>query len=260
MRRPIKKIVLTILAIFLFPLAVHGALYYSVQNRPQSYDHADWSSTGMLPAASAEREARLLIFTGRTGRWKGIFAVHSWVVLKPENAANWSRYDVVGWGQPVRTNGWAPDGRWYGDTPRVLLDVRGAQAAALIPKVQAAIADYQYRRAGDYRVWPGPNSNTFVASVLRAMPEVETTLPSNAVGKDFRPAPYVGLTDSRTGIEASLFGVVGVKLGWVEGIEFNFLGLVSGLDLRHPAVKLPGFGRIGLDDGTAVAAAPAPAM
>ncbi len=257
-RRPIKKkIVLTILAVFLFPLAVHGALYYSVQGRPQSYDHADWSSTGMLPAASAEREARLLIFTGRTGRWKGIFAVHSWVVLKPEDAASWSRYDVVGWGQPVRTDGWAPDGRWYGDTPRVLLDLRGAQAAALIPKVQAAIADYQYRRAGDYRVWPGPNSNTFVASVLRAMPEVETTLPSNAVGKDFRPLPYVGLTDSRTGIEASLFGVVGVKLGWVEGIEFNFLGLVSGLDLRHPAIKLPGFGRIGLDDGTAIAA---PAM
>jgi hypothetical protein len=244
MRRPIKKTVLTILAIFLLPLAVHGALY-SVQSRPQSYDRADWSSTGMLPEADADRAARLLVFTGRTGRWKGIFSVHSWVVLKPENAANWSRYDVVGW---------APDGRWYGDAPRVLLDVRGPQAAALIAKVQAAIAAYHYSRAGDYRIWPGPNSNTFVASLLRAMPEIETTLPSNAIGKDFRPAPYVGLTDSRTGIEASLFGVVGIKLGWVEGVELNFLGLVTGLDLRHPAVKLPGFGRIGIDDGTAIAA------
>jgi hypothetical protein len=252
-RRPIRKFMLTILAIFLFPLAVHGALY-SVQSRPQSYDRADWSSTGMLPAANAEREARVLIFTGRTGRWRGIFAVHSWVVFKGENAANWDRYDVVGWGQPVRNNGWAPDSHWYGNTPRVLLDVRGPQAAALIPKVQAAIAAYQYNHAGDYRIWPGPNSNTFVASVLRAMPELETTLPSNAIGKDFRPTPYLGLTDSRSGIEASLFGVVGVKLGWVEGVEFNFLGLVTGLDLRHPAVKLPGFGRIGLDDGTAIAA------
>ena len=26
----------------------------------------------------------------------------------------------------------------------------------------------------------------------------------------------------------------------------NFLGLVAGLDLRHPGVKLPGFGRIGV--------------
>jgi Protein of unknown function (DUF3750) len=256
MRRPIKKFMLTILAIFLFPLAVHGALY-SVQGRPQSFDRADWSSTGMLPTANAEREARLLIFTGRTGRWRGIFAVHSWVVFKEDSAANWDRYDVVGWGQPVRNNGWAPDSHWYGNTPRVLLDVRGPQAAALIPKVQAAIAAYRYNHAGDYRIWPGPNSNTFVASVLRAMPELETTLPSNAIGKDFRPTPYLGLTDSRSGIEASLFGVVGVKLGWVEGVEFNFLGLVTGLDLRHPAVKLPGFGRIGLDDGTAIAA---PAM
>jgi hypothetical protein len=253
MRRPIKKIVLTILALFLFPLAVHGALY-SVQSRPESYDRADWSSTGMLPPASAEPEARLLVFTGRTGRWRGIFSVHSWVVLKPENAANWERFDVVGWGQPVRNNGWAPDSHWYGNTPRVLLDVRGAQAAALIPKVQAAIAAYQYSHPGDYRIWPGPNSNTFVASVLRAVPELETALPSNAVGKDFRPAPYVGLTDTRTGLEASLFGIVGVKLGWVEGVELNFLGLVTGLDVRHPAVKLPGFGRIGIDDGTALAA------
>ena len=74
------------------------------------------------------------------------------------------------------------------------------------------------------------------------------------MGKDFRALPYAGLTDSGTGIELSLWGLLGVKLGWVEGIELNFMGLVTGFDLRHPAVKLPGFGRIGIDDGTAVAA------
>jgi hypothetical protein len=124
----------------------------------------------------------------------------------------------------------------------------------LIPKVKAAIAEYGYNQFGDYRMWPGPNSNTFVATVLRAVPELETTLPPNAVGKDFRAYPYVGLTDSRTGVEASLFGLLGFKLGWVEGVELNFLGLVAGLDLRHPGIKLPGFGRIGIEDGTAVAA------
>ena len=116
---------LTILAMFLFPLAVHGALYAgragrrTIPRRLGEHRHA----------AGRERRPRraALVFTGRTGRWKGIFAVHSWVVFKPENATSWSRYDVVGWGQPVRSNGWAPDGRWYGDTPRVLVDVRGAQ-------------------------------------------------------------------------------------------------------------------------------------
>jgi hypothetical protein len=41
-------------------------------------------------------------------------------------------------------------------------------------------------------------------------------------------------------------------------VELNIVGLVAGLDLRHPAVKLPGFGRIGIDNGTALAS-PAPA-
>ena len=30
-------------------------------------------------------------------------------------------------------------------------------------------------------------------------------------------------------------------------IKVNFLGLVTGLDLRHPELKLPGFSRVGLD-------------
>src|SRR5437764_10814514 len=237
MRRPVCNVLVGILALFLFPLAVHAALYVG-RDHPASFYQADWSSTGMLPPATADRDARLLVFTGRTGRWKGIFAVHSWIVFKGENAARWTRYDVVGWGQPVRTNGWVPDGRWFGDTPRVLVDVRGAEAAALIAKVKAAIASYSYSHAGDYRIWPGPNSNTFVATVLRAVPELAVILPANAVGKDFRPYPYVGLSDSRTGVEASLWGLLGVKIGWVEGIEFNFLGLVAGLDIRHPGVKL----------------------
>ena len=55
----------------------------------------------------------------RTGAWKGIFAVHSWIVFKRANARDWTRYDVVGWGNPVRTNDWPPDGRWYGNTPVV---------------------------------------------------------------------------------------------------------------------------------------------
>jgi hypothetical protein len=128
-----------------------------------------------------------------------------------------------------------------------VVDLTGAQAEALIPKIEAAIKSYQYANAGDYRIWPGPNSNTFVATVLRAVPELGVTMPPNAVGRDFRPFPYAGLTDSGTGVEASAWGLLGVKLGWVEGVEVNVLGLVAGLDLRRPALKVPGFGRIGVD-------------
>ncbi len=245
-RRSVRQfIVIIFLALFLFPLAARAALF-AFEDRPRDWRDADWSSSGSLPPAAREPEARLLVLSGRTGGWKGVVAVHSWIVLKRQNAKSWTRYDVVGWGNPVRINGWAPDGRWYGDRPRVVADIKGADAQALIPKIEAAIADYQYRNAGDYRIWPGPNSNTFVATVLRAVPEMGASLPANAMGRDFRPGPYAGPSDSRTGVEASLWGLLGIKVGWVEGLEVNVLGLVAGIDLRRPALKVPGFGRIGM--------------
>ena len=53
----------------------------------------------------------------------------------------------------------------------------------------------------------------------------------------------------------NLGGYASIKLGWIEGIELDLLGLVAGLDLRHPGVKLPGFGRIGVEPPVATALA-----
>jgi hypothetical protein len=251
-RLPRKLIVLSLLALFLLPIAARAA-FYAYERSPSDYRTADWSSTGSLPRATAAPEARVLILSGRTGGWKGVFAVHSWIVLKPENATQWQRYDVVGWGEPLRENFRAPDGRWFGDRPHIVADIRGSQAETLIPKIKAAIKDYKYAQMGDYRIWPGPNSNTFVATVLRSVPEMAVVMPPNAVGRDFRPWPYLGWTDSGTGIEASLWGLLGFKLAWVEGVEFNFLGLVAGFDIRNPGLKLPGFGRIGFEGANAAA-------
>lgn len=234
-----------LLLIFLTPLAVRAA-YLPFEQRPVRWSEADWSSIGALPPAKAAPEARILVLNGRTGGWKGVFAVHSWIVVKRAGAAAWTRYDVVGWGTPLRRNNFPPDGRWFGDPPRIVADLTGLAAEALIPRIEAAVAAYPHRRAGDYQVWPGPNSNTFVAHVLRAVPELDAQLAPNAVGRDWRDGLHAGFTDSRTGVEINLAGIVGFKLGWVEGIEFNLLGLVAGLDLRRPALKLPGVGRLDL--------------
>jgi hypothetical protein len=245
-RRRRKFLMLVLFVLFLLPIVTQAALY-AFADAPKSWRDADWSSIGSLPPAREAKEARILILSGRTGGWKGVVAVHSWVVFKTQGASSWRRYDVVGWGNPVRINGWAPDGRWYGNEPTVVADVRGVEAERLIPRIEAAITGYQYSNAGDYRLWPGPNSNSFVAAVLRAAPEMAATMPPNAIGRDFRPLPYAGLTDSKTGVEANLWGIAAVKVAWVEGVEVNLLGLVVGLDLRRPAIKLPGFGRIGVD-------------
>jgi Protein of unknown function (DUF3750) len=245
---------LAIFALFLAPLATRAALY-AIGNDPRSWRDADWSSSGALPPAAEFQPARVVIFTGTTGAWKGIFSVHSWVVLKPAGAKQWTRYDVVGWGNPVRTNGWPADGRWYGNMPVAIADVSGAQAEKLIPRIEAAVEAYKFSHAGDYRIWPGPNSNSFTAAILRAVPELGVTLPPNAVGRDYRDGFYIGRTDSGTGVELNFGGFAAVKLGWVEGVEVDLLGLVAGLDLRHPGVKLPGFGRIGVESPVATALA-----
>ena len=239
------------LAVFLIPVfAAAGALAY--RGGPAHWGQYDHTVVSQLPAASQHPEARVLVMAGRTRGWKGVVAVHSWIVIKRENARNWQRYDVAGWGNPLRLNWWPPD-LWFGERGRVVVDIKGTHAAQLIPRIEAAIKEYRYVNAGDYRIWPGPNSNSFVAAMLRAVPELGATLPPNAIGRDFRPWPYAGLTDSGTGVELNLWGALGLKLGWVEGIELNFLGLVAGLDLRHPAVKIPGYGRIGLDHSATAA-------
>lgn len=83
--------------------------------------------------------------------------------------------------------------------------------------------------------------------MLTEVPELQQALPPTAIGKDWRDnGLFAGLTPSRTGIQASLYGLAGITIGWVEGLEVNLLGLVAGFDLRSPAVKLPGWGRIGV--------------
>ncbi|WP_018386989.1 DUF3750 domain-containing protein [Ancylobacter sp. FA202] len=233
--------------LFLLPLGAHALVQWQTADWSRSWGTADWSSTGTLPAADAHPQAMVRIYAARVGRWRGIFAVHSWIVFKGPGAGAYERYDKVGWGRPIRHNGYAPDGRWYGNDPEIVFEATGEDAERLIPKLRAAIASYPFGDAGDYHVWPGPNSNSFVAHVIGQVPELAVTLPPTAIGKDYPvDGDWFGLAPSRTGVRVSLDGYLGLTVAWVEGIEFNLLGAVAGLDLRRPGIKLPGFGRIGI--------------
>jgi hypothetical protein len=243
---------LIFLLLLLAPISVSAASY-ALGERRDNWQVADRSSAGLLPAAKDHPEPLIRVYAARTVRWRGIFAVHSWIVMKPRGASRYIRYDYTAWGEPIRQNGFAPDGRWFGAEPETVVAVDGDAAEQLIPKLQHAIDTYRFRAYGDYSAWPGPNSNTFVQAALDAVPELGAVLPPTAIGKDY---PYdgrvAGLTASGTGIRASLGGYLGITLGWVEGIELNVLGAVLGLDIRRPAIKLPGLGRIGLTQ-TAIA-------
>jgi hypothetical protein len=231
---------------FLAPLGLHAA-WWLLHDPAPAWHEADWSSAQLLPPARSRAEALVHVYAARTGRWKGIFAHHSWIVVKERGAASYQRFDMVAWGRPVKVNNWAPDARWYGHRPVLVGAVEGAAAEPLIPKIRDAIARYPYDRPGAYAVFPGPNSNSFVSHVLAAVPEAGIALPPTALGKDWRAlSDCIAPTPSRTGIQLSLGGLVGISIGWVEGLEVNVLGLVAGIDFRRPALKIPGFGRIGV--------------
>ncbi len=156
----------------------------------------------------------------------------------------------------VRRNLRPADGYWAGNRPELLAERRGPAAEAAMLAIRAAIAAYPW--ADHYVTWPGPNSNTFVAWVLRAVPELGVELPPTAIGKDFLGLRPVARTPSGTGWQVSLAGLVGVGLAREEGLELNLLGLVLGLDPVDRAIKLPGLGRLRLWPDRSAAAAPAP--
>jgi hypothetical protein len=215
-----QVLVIFLLLVFL-PIVVSAACYWSSEPRG-NWQTADRSSAGLLPEPSRHPEAVIRIYGARTIRWKAIFAIHTWIVVKEQGASSYTRYDYTAWGEPIRTNGFAADARWFGASPETIVAVDGDKASRLIPKIRNVVENYRFRTYGDYSPWPGPNSNTFVQAVLDAVPELRAVLPPTAVGKDL--SRWFGLTPSRTGVFASLGGYLGLTVGWVEGLEINFLG------------------------------------
>jgi len=213
----------------------------------------DWrtasrAATGLAPDPAVTREAVVQVYAARAWGWRSVLGVHTWIAVKPTNAPRFDVYEVIGWRTwhdlPALSQSDRPaDARWFGAAPWVLADLRGPGVDGVIAQVRTAVAGYPY--AATYRTWPGPNSNTFTAWVGREVPALHLDLPPTAIGKDYVPGAEMVRAPSGTGYQLSLFGVLGVLAARDEGFEINVLGLSFGLDPFDPALKLPGFGRIG---------------
>ena len=246
MRRLITTAFTLVLVLFLLP-AMAATVWWSTVERPGSWNNARWGSSGLLPAASSVEGPIVHVMSARTGGLKGAVSVHSWIVTKREGDRAYTRYDKVGWGSPVRRNAYAADAFWYSNAPTILTTLRGEAASRAIESIERAVASYPYARRGGYRIWPGPNSNSFIAHVLREVPALHVNLPEIAVGRDYPTDGRLVAWDRERGdLRVSLWGYAGLTLGRTAGVEVNFLGLVTGLDPFRPALKLPGFGRVGM--------------
>ncbi|MBM0104691.1 DUF3750 domain-containing protein [Steroidobacter sp. S1-65] len=240
--------------ILLLPLyAACSATYIGQSGR---LGGSDWRTAsrepvGLAPDPATTPEAVVQVYAARTISWRGYFGVHTWIAVKRSNASEFTVHEVIGYrlrrtGTTVVTRVRPPDGRWFGAEPDLLKDVRGPGVDALIDRIETAVQNYPY--ADTYRIWPGPNSNTFTAFVLRDVPELRVDLPPTAIGKDYLGVMPVALTPSGTGGQVSVLGVAGVAAGWEEGVELNLLGLTFGLDPLSLSLKLPLLGRIGPDE------------
>ena len=216
----------------------------------RDYRRADRSSAGIAPPAETTPEAVVQVYAARALNWRGIFGVHTWIATKPENATEYTLHQVIGWRTfrslpAVVSAPGIPDGRWFGNEPELLSDLRGEDAARAIAKIIDAVESYPY--ANEYKLWPGPNSNTFIAYVGRQVPELRLGLPTTAIGKDYPiNGSLVDRAPSGTGYQFSMLGVLGLTLAREEGIEMNLLGLSFGIDFLRPALKLPFIGRLGV--------------
>jgi uncharacterized protein DUF3750 len=214
----------------------------------------DWRSAGRRPAGltpdpATTPEPVIQMYCARCLGWRRYFSVHTWIAVKPARARTYTVYEVTYWhlrrrGSAVAMRKRAPAQRWFGNVAELLAERRGDEVGVLIDRIEKSIREYPF--AGKYVAWPGPNSNTFVAHITRAVPELEMDFPPTAIGKDYLGRRCASTAPSGNGFQLSLLGLFGVLLSRVEGFEVNVLGLTFGFDPFTLALKLPLIGRLGV--------------
>ncbi len=250
-RRTSSRLLLLFCLIYLLPLGYSVAAHYQSSDTPWWDMRRDSSQQAPDPAQTSE--AVIQVYSARAARWRGALGVHSWIAVKPSGAERFQRIEVMGYAlrwseRSVRISYGIPDNYWFGSRPTLLRDLRGGAAVdQLIEKLITAAQNYP--NDATYSVWPGPNSNTFIAWLGRQVPELQLELPVTAIGKDFiTHGPSLRTTPSATGYQFSVGGWFGAIIGMEEGVELNLAGFSAGIDLYPPALKLPGIGRVGYCD------------
>lgn len=178
-----KKIVFTVAAaaLALFAFAWGGGARVD-------WHSASRDSAGFAPLPTDEPGAVIQAYAAALWGWRGLFADHTWIAAKARGADSYTVYEVIGWrlpyaGTALRVARDVPDRHWFGARPKLLVDVRGTGADALVKKLDTAVRRYPW--ADRYKKFPGPNSNTFTAWVAREVPELGLRLPLRAIGKGY---------------------------------------------------------------------------
>ncbi len=158
-----------------------------------NWQTASRESANIAPKPEELTESIYQIYTARAFSWRGYFATHPWIAWKRKDEKQYSVAQVSSWA--LR---------------------RGEKADQMIERALELIKDYPYRDS--YTIWPGPNSNTFVEHIIRYTPGATVELPPHAIGKDYLTNSNIfAMSPSGSGIQLSVFGVLGFTLGRARG-------------------------------------------
>jgi hypothetical protein len=153
----------------------------------------------VAPDPATHRDAIVQVYGADVWGFRGNFAIHTWVATKDVDEPTYTIYQVIGWrqrrGRPVlAVSEGNPARDWFG-SPAVLLHERhGPAARDLVRKVREAVDTYPYAR--EYKMWPGPNSNSFVAWIGLEVPELGLELPAKAIGQSWMKSTYPATADA----------------------------------------------------------------
>ncbi len=193
MARILKKIMFITLTLGI--VAASSLWITSWALEPEPYGEA------VAPDPDAHPDAIIQVYGADVWGMRGKFAVHTWIATKAKDADAYTIYQVIGW--RLRRSGTAvsiaegnPARPWYGSPPVLLHELRGSEADALIKRVHDAALSYPYSR--EYTMWPGPNSNSFIAWVGLEVPELNLQLPAKAIGQSWMKSIYPQLKRSET--------------------------------------------------------------
>jgi hypothetical protein len=204
--------------------------------------------------------------------WYTRFAEHAWIDVKAGSEGDWTRIEIGGPSSGVEVFTISAEEarsthRWE-NRVSVLETLVGPAAHSAIPRLlELADAETDFRQTvrtqnpeggwdiqfqdvdgRPYDAHPGPNSNTFVANLVEATPELHAELHHNSVGKDYPRGFRAGITSSGYGVEADA-GWLGAGIGLRQGVELHVAQLTIGVSLWPPALKLPIIPRIGIHQG-----------
>lgn len=171
-------------------------------------------------------------------------ARHGWIIVHVPGENDFHRFELLGSGGHSHTS---DPFSYFGDAKialHALIDTsRASEMVSCLDKETTRYNDDH----PDYWPIPGPNSNTFVDTLMRRC-DIHVDLPTTAIGKDYRGPIGISQTSGGTGVQLESW-VVGLRIGLKEGVELHFLSLGFGVDVWPPAILVPvNPGRIGFAD------------